>query len=75
MRCADGETHSVFENDGEEICDGIRAGRDAEEDHGEAPDLEVEARRRPKLEVEWYRIGVVTVLVDAADHIVAFLLG
>lgn len=73
MRRADGEAHSLAEDDGEEIRDGVCAGCDAEEDHGESPDLEIEACGGPKLEIEGDGVGIVAVLVDASDDVVAFL--
>lgn len=41
LRCGDAETHSITQNDGQEVGDSVRGGSGQTEQASEAPDLEI----------------------------------
>lgn len=73
LRGADRVTHVVPENNRQEVGDRVGDSRQAEENHGEAPDLEVQARSSPLLEAERLDACVISVLGDSANDELAFL--
>lgn len=74
LRRTNSKAHPLSQDDGEEIRDGIGDRRQAEEDHGKAPDFQIEAGLEEFLQGEGFRVAVVAVGVDAADDKVAFAL-
>lgn len=88
LRGGGAEAHAVMEDDGQEVCDGVRDGGgaaawsvvdgylvrgDLQEDHCEAPNLQVEARGEEAFQTERLIVSIGSVPVDAPDNEGAFL--
>lgn len=69
---ADPETHTVREDDREEVGDCVSYGREAAKDHCETPDFQVESWTEEFPQVPGFRVGVAAVTVETANDKVAF---
>ena len=67
------KAHALFQNDGEEVGDGVRVGSGEAEEGGEAPDFEIEGVAEVGTNAEGLRDGVVAVLLDPSDDEGGFL--
>jgi hypothetical protein len=73
--CGGAESHSVLQNDGQEVRDGVCNGRCHHEDNCEAKDLEIERAFEVFGQVEFLRDDIMAIFLDTCDNEVDFWLG
>jgi hypothetical protein len=73
--CCRAKPHTVLQNDGQEVGNGVCHGRGEHEKHSEAPDLEVKRSSKVLLDVELLGNGVVPVFLNAGNDVLRLLLG
>lgn len=67
LSCANAVAHTITEDDGKEIGEGVRNSRSVEEDHSETPDLDVRTGSEELAEMEGFDQCIATVSLDSVE--------
>ncbi len=68
------ETHTISEDDWEEVCNGIGIGGREDVEHREAPYLPVETSSEIGAKMEWLNLDIGSIVFDTCDDEVGFFL-